>query len=153
MSKRDVDRIGEEVQKFAERLTEKDEKLAPSQLANELRMAGVDPDALRGRFHKAAKAIAERERLAKRVPPLALQHAIEQTAPADVLPATQVAADKTMEHWLDRFVGGVLPEVDLTVARAYRKSEGLESSDEEELDELADRLKAQVKKEMDEGKK
>ena len=26
------------------------------------------------------------------------QHAIEQTAPADVLPATQVAADKKMKH-------------------------------------------------------
>ena len=118
---------------------------------NRLRATGVDTDALKERFHKAAKAIAVRERLAKRVPPLALLQAIEQTAPPDVLPASQGAADRKMDSWLDRFVDGALPQVDLNVARAYRKSDDLDSGDEADLDNLAEQLKAKVKKEIDEG--
>ena len=146
MSKRDVEQISKEVWELAERLTAGDEGLAITQIANRLRETGVDPDALTERFHEAARAVAERERLAKRVPPLVLQQAIEQTAPPDVLPASQGAADRKMDSWLGRFVGGGVPQIDLNVARAYRKSDDLDSGDQADLDNLAEQLKAKVKR-------
>ena len=55
------------------------------------------------RFHEAAKATAARERAAGRPAPLALQQAIEQTAPDDVMPSEARAAEAKMSRWLDKF--------------------------------------------------
>jgi hypothetical protein len=86
MPKRDVDRLFEEIRKMAERLTEGEAGKSSSQLESELRTTGVDPNLLRRRLYEGAKAIAARERAAGRPASLALQQAIEQMAPDDVLP-------------------------------------------------------------------
>ena len=58
MPKRDSDRLFEQIRKMADRLTAGDDTKPNSQLASELRMSGVDPDALKSRFHEAAKRLA-----------------------------------------------------------------------------------------------
>jgi hypothetical protein len=63
----------------ARRLTAGEEKLSTSQLADQLRQSGIDPEALKQRLHEAVKGIAARERAAGRVVPLAVQQAIKQT--------------------------------------------------------------------------
>ena len=149
MPKRDVDRIFEHVHKLAERLTAGEENLGTSQMADHLRQSGIDPDALKKRFHEAAKAIAARERAAGRATPLGLQQAIEQTAPDDVVPSSQKAAERKMERWLERFGGGFAVPDELEMARAYRKSGDVSESEQAELDDLERKLKENIKKKHD----
>jgi hypothetical protein len=149
MSKRDVERMFEEVREMAERLTAGEEKLATSQLADQLRQSGIDPDALKKRLHEAVKGIAARERAAGRVSPLAVQQAIEQTAPDDVIPSSPKAAEEKMGRWLERFGSGFSLPDQLEVARAYRKSGDVSGSDQADLDSLEEDLKERIKKKHD----
>jgi hypothetical protein len=134
---------------MAERLTEGDDAKATSQLASDLRQSGIDPDVLKRRFHEAARAIAARERAAGRPAPLALQQAIEQTAPDDVVPSDNKAADAKMSRWLDKFSAPFALPADLEAARAFRKSGEVAPDEQTELDELEDRLKKDIRKEHD----
>jgi len=150
MAKRDGERMFDSVREMAERLTEGEEKLATSQLSDQLRQSGVDPDALKKRFHEAVKQIAARELAAGRVAPLAVQQAIEQTAPDDVIPSSPRAAEERMGRWLERFGSGFsLPE-QLEIMRAYRKSGDVTGSDQADLDSLEEDLKERIKKKHDE---
>ena len=149
MSKRDVERMFEDVREMAERLTAGEEKLAASQLADQLRQSGIDPDLLKKRLHEAVKGIAARERAAGRVAPLAVQQAIEQTAPDDVIPSSPKAAEEKMGRWLDRFGSGFSLPDQLGIARAYRKSGDVNESDQADLDSLEEDLKDRIKKKHD----
>ena len=118
------------------------------------RNRGIDPDALRARFHHSATQIAKREQAASRPVPLALQQAIEATRPAD-RPEDQfedqsesqsITAIKIADHWLDRLLSPLGFSSNLETARAYRKSSQLSKSDQQELDQLESELKERVKK-------
>jgi len=147
MPKRDTERLFDQIRQMADRLTEGDDAKATSQLAADLRQSGIDPDVLKRRFHEAAKAIAARERAAGRPAPLALQQAIEQTAPDDVMPSDNRAAEAKMSRWLDRFSAPFALPTDLEAARAFRKSGEVAPDEQAELDELEDRLKKDIRKE------
>ena len=149
MSKRNTERLFDQIRRMAERLTEGDDAKATSQLTGDLRQSGIDPDVLKQRFHDAAKAIAARERAAGRPAPLALQQAIEQTAPDDVMPSDNRAAEAKMSRWLDKFSTPFAIPADLEGARAFRKSGEVAPNEQAELDELEDRLKKDIRKEHD----
>jgi hypothetical protein len=149
MPKRDTERLFDQIRQMADRLTEGDDAKATSQLASDLRQSGIDPDVLKRRFHEAARAIAARERAAGRPAPLALQQAIEQTAPDDVVPSDNKAADAKMSRWLDKFSAPFALPADLEAARAFRKSGEVAPDEQTELDELEDRLKKDIRKEHD----
>jgi len=149
MPKRDTERLFDQIRQMADRLTEGDDAKATSQLAGDLLQSGIDPDVLKRRFHEAAKAIAARERAAGRPAPLALQQAIEQTAPDDVTPSDNRAAEAKMSRWLDKFSAPFALPADLEAARAFRKSGEVARDEQAELDELEDRLKKDIRKEHD----
>ena len=149
MAKRHVERMFEEVRELAERITAGEEELGTSQLAEQLRQSGIDPDALKRRLHEAVKAVADRERAAGRVPPLGLDQAIEQTAPDDVMPSSPKKAEEKMNRWLDRFGSGFGIPDQLEVARAYRKSGDVSESEQADLDALEKDLKDSIKKKHD----
>lgn len=143
MPERDVDRIFEQVRELAERLTAEDGGLSTSQLADQLRHSGVDPDALKRNLYDSLKAVAARERAVGRATPLGLQQAIEQTAPEDIVPASQKIAEEKMKRWIERFGAAyAVPDL-LEAARAYRKSGDLSQA---ELDELEQKLKDSIAK-------
>jgi len=149
MPKRDTERLFDEIRQMADRLIEGDDKKATSQLSGDLRQSGIDPEALKRRFHEAAKVIASRERAAGRPAPLALQQAIEQTAPDDVMPSDNRAAEAKMARWLDKFSSPFALPADLEAARAFRKSGEVAPGEQAELDELEDQLKNDIRKEHD----
>lgn len=149
MPKRDSERLFEQIRKMADRLTEGDDAKATAQLAGDLRQSGIDPDVLKRRFHEAAKAIATRERAAGRPAPLALQQAIEQTAPDDVMPSDNRSAEAKMSRWLDKFSAPFVLPSDLQAARAFRKSGEVAPEEQIELDALEEQLKNDVRKEHD----
>jgi hypothetical protein len=149
MAKRDVERMFKEVRELAERITAGEEKLATSQLADQLRQSGIDPDVLKRRLHEAVKAIAVRERAAGRVTPLGVEQAIEQTAPDDVMPSSPKKAEEKMGRWLERFGSGFAIPDQLEVARAYRKSGEVSDSEQTDLDALEEDLKERIKKKHD----
>lgn len=147
MPKRDTERLFDQIRKMADRLTEGDDAKPTSQLAGDLRQSGIDPDRLKQRFHEAAKAIAAIERAAGRPAPLALQQAIEQTAPDDVVPSDSKAAEAKMSRWLDRFSAPFALPADLEAARAFRKDGEVVPDEQAELDELENQLKKDIRKE------
>src|SRR5438045_54943 len=144
MPKRDTERLFDQIRNMADRLTEGDDAKASSQLEGDLRQSGIDPDVLKRRFHEAAKAIAARERAAGRPAPLALQQAIEQTAPDDVMPSDDKAAEAKMSRWLDKFSAPFALPADLEAARAFRKGGDAAPDEQAELDELQDQLKKDI---------
>jgi hypothetical protein len=147
MPKRDLERLFDQIRKMAERLTEGEEGKGNSQFASDLRESGIDPDILRRRFYEAAKTIAVRERTAGRPAPLALQQAIEQMAPDDVMPSDSKAAEAKMARWLDKFSAPFAIPADLEAARAFRKRGDVTENEQAELDELEQELKDDIKKE------
>jgi hypothetical protein len=149
MAKRDTERLFDQIRQMADRLTEGDDAKATSRLADDLRQSGIDPDVLKRRFHEAAKAIAAREIAAGRPAPLALHQAIEQTAPDDVMPSDNRAAEAKMSRWLDRFSGPFALPADLEAARAFRKRGEVAPDEQAELDDLEDQLKKEIRKEHD----
>jgi len=149
MPKRDTERLFEQIQKMADRLTVGDDAKPTSQLAGDLRQSGIDPDVLKKRFYEAAKHLAARERAAGRPAPLALQQAIEQTAPEDVVPSDTRAAEAKMSRWLERFSGSFALPPDLEALRAFRKSGEVAPDEQSELDELEEQLKKDIRNEHD----
>lgn len=149
MPKRDTERLFDEIRKMADRLTAGDDAKAASQLAGDLRQSGIDPDALKRRFHEAAKLLAAKERASGRPAPLALQQAIEQTAPEDVMPSDAKMTDARMSRWLDRFSAPFALPADLAVARAFRKNGEVAPEEQSDLDELEQQLKEDVREEHD----
>jgi hypothetical protein len=146
MPKRDLERLFDQIRQMAARLTEGDEGKGSSQLASDLRQSGIDPDILRRRFYEAARAIAARERTAGRPAPLALQQAIEQTAPDEVMPSDSKTAEAKMSRWIDRFSAPFALPADLETARAFRKRGDVDENEQAELDELEQQLKDEIKK-------
>ena len=146
MPRRDLERLFDHIRQMAERLTEGEKEKGNSQLASDLRESGVDPDTLRHRFYEAAKAIATRERTAGRPVPLALQEAIEQMAPDDVMPSDRKAAEAKMARWLEKFSAPFALPADLEAARAFRKRGDVAENEQAELDELEQQLKGDIKR-------
>ncbi len=122
MPKRDTELLFNQIRRMADRLIEGDDAKGTPQIAGDLRESGIDPDALKQRFHDAAKAMAARERAAGRPAPLALRQAIEQTSRDDVMPSDDRAAEAKMSRWLDKFSAPFALPADLEAARAFRKS-------------------------------
>ena len=147
MPKRDLDRLFDDIRKMAERLTEGDVGKGNSQLASELRATGIDPELLRRRLHEGARAIAARERRAGRPAPLALQQAIEQMAPDDLIPSDPKLAEAKMDRWLDRFSSPFVLPPDLKGARAFRKRDAVVENEQADLDTLEQQLKEEIEKE------
>jgi hypothetical protein len=149
MAKRDTERLFDQIRRMADRLTEGDDAKPTSQLAGDLRQSGIDPDVLKRRFHDAVKALAARERSAGRPAPLALQQAIEQTAPDDVMPSDNRAAEAKMSRWLNRFSAPFALPADLEGAPAFRKDGDVAPDEQSELDQLEEQLKKDIRKEHD----
>jgi hypothetical protein len=147
MPKRDLERLFEQIREMAGRLTEGEQSKGSSQLANDLRQSGIDPNILRRRLYEAARAVAARERTAGRPAPLALQQAIEQMAPDDVMPSDSKAAEAKMTRWIEKFSAPFALPVDLEAARAFRKRGDVAENEQAELDELEQQLKDDIKKE------
>jgi Zn-dependent peptidase ImmA (M78 family) len=153
MSKPNNQPLAEDILRLADSLV--DDPIANvDELRRQLREEGIDPDALRARFHHSATRIAKRERAASRPVPLALQQAIEATRPADG-PEDQfedqserqsITAIRIADQWLDRLLSPLGFSSNLETARAYRKSSQLAKSDQQELDQLESELKERVQK-------
>jgi Zn-dependent peptidase ImmA (M78 family) len=153
MSKPNNQPLAEDILGLADSLV--DQPIANvDELRLQLREGGIDPDALKARFHHSASQIAKREQTASRPVPIALQHAIEATRPADGAEerfedqseSQSVTAIRIADHWLDRFLSPLRFSSNLETARAYRKSSQLAKSDQQELDQLESELKERVKK-------
>jgi hypothetical protein len=151
MSKRKIERLFEEIRRMAAQLEEGDESLSRDELRDRLLEGGVDPDDLKARFHQTAQRMAERERLADRSVPLALQQAIDSTRPEGQIPSNPASARIFADRWLDRFSSAFVVPSNLEAARAYRKTGDVTDLDKEELDRLERELKEKVKRE-NEGK-
>jgi Zn-dependent peptidase ImmA (M78 family) len=153
MSKPNNQPLAEDILRLADSLV--DDPIANvDELRRQLQESGIDPDALRARFHHSATRIAKRERAASRPVPLALQQAIEATRPADG-PEDQfedqserqsITAIRIADQWLDRLLSPLGFSSNLETARAYRKSSQLAKSDQQELDQLESELKERVQK-------
>jgi len=153
MSKPNNQPLAEDILRLADSLV--DDPIANvDELRRQLREGGIDPDALRARFHRSATQIAKREQAASRPVPLALQQAIEATRPADgpedqfedQSESQSVIALGIADHWLDRLLSPLRFPSNLETARAYRKSSQLAKSDQQELDRLESELKERVTK-------
>ena len=153
MSKPNNQPLAEDILRLADSLV--DDPIANvDELRRQLREGGIDPDALKARFHHSASQIAKREQTASRPVPIALQHAIEATRTADAperrfedqSESQSVTAIRIADHWLDRLLSPLRFSSNLETARAYRKSSQLANSDQQELDQLESELKERVKK-------
>src|SRR5580698_1552393 len=107
MSKPNNQPLAEDILRLADSLVD-DPVANVDELRRQLQESGIDPDALRARFHHSATQIAKRERAASRPVPLALRQAIEATRTADG-PEDQAehqsdTALKIADHWLDRLL-------------------------------------------------
>ena len=153
MSKPNNEPLAKDILRFADALV--DDSIANvDELRRQLREGGIDPDALKARFHQSAAQIAKREQTASRPIPLALQQAIEATRPADGLEdqlevqseSQAITAIRIADYWLDRLLSPLRFPSNLETARVYRKSSQLAKSDQQELDRLESELKEGVKK-------
>ena len=152
MSKPNNRPLAEDILRLADSLVD-DPIENVDELRRQLREGGIDPDALRARFHHSAAQIAKREQAASRPVPLALQQAIEATRPADGpedqfkdQSESQSVTAINADHWLDRLLSPLRFPSNLETARAYRKSSQLAKSDQQELDQLESELKERVQK-------
>jgi Zn-dependent peptidase ImmA (M78 family) len=153
MSKPNNQPLAEDILRLADSLV--DDPIANvDELRRQLLEGGIDPDALRARFHHSATKIAKREQAASRPVPLALQQAIQATRPPDgpedqfedPSESQSVTTIRIADHWLDRLLSPLRFPSNLETARAYRKSSQLAKSDQQELDQLESELKERVKK-------
>src|SRR5580698_10262515 len=110
MSKPNNQPLAEDILRLADSLVD-DPVANVDELRRQLREGGIDPDALKARFHRSATQIAEREQAASRPVPLALQQAIEATRPRDGpedefegQSETQSVTTINADHWLDRLL-------------------------------------------------
>ena len=147
MSKPNNEPLAEDILRLADSLAD-DNATNDDELRRQLQESGIDPDALRARFHRSATRIAKREQVARRSVPLALHQAIEATRPADS-PEDQAedqsdTALRIADHWLDRLLSPLRFPSNLETTRAYRKNSQLAKSDQQELDQLESELKERV---------
>jgi Zn-dependent peptidase ImmA (M78 family) len=147
MSKPNNEPLAEDILRLADSLAD-DNATNDDELRRQLQESGIDPDALRARFHRSATRIAKREQVASRPVPLALHQAIEATRPADS-PEDQAedqsdTALRIADHWLDRLLSPLRFPSNLETARTYRKNSQLSKSDQQELDQLESELKERV---------
>jgi Zn-dependent peptidase ImmA (M78 family) len=148
MSKPNNEPLAEDILRLADSLAD-DNATNDDELRRQLQESGIDPDALRARFHHSATRIAKRERAASRPVPLALQQAIEVTRPVDgpedqfedQSESQSITAIRIADHWLGRLLSPLGFSSNLETARAYRKSSQLAKSDQQELDQLESELK------------
>jgi Zn-dependent peptidase ImmA (M78 family) len=153
MSKPDNEPVAEDILRLADSLAD-DNATNDDELRRQLQESGIDPDALRSRFHHSATQIAKREQAASRPVPFALQQAIEATRPAEgskdqfenQSESQFITAIRIADHWLDWLLSPLRFPSNLETARAYRKSSQLAKSDQHELDQLESELKERVKK-------
>src|SRR5580700_3433632 len=153
MSKPNNEPLAEDILRLADSLAN-DNATNDDELRRQLQESGIDPDALRARFHHSATQIAKREQVARRPVPLALQQAIEATRPArgpehqfeDQSKSQSITAIRIADHWLNRLLSPLRFPSNLETARAYRKSSQLAKSDQQELDQLESELKERVQK-------
>jgi len=153
MSKPNNQPLAEDILRLADSLLD-DNATNDDELRRQLREGGIDPDALRARFHHSATRIAKREQAASRPVPLALYQAIEATRQPDhpedqfedQSESQSVTAIRIADHWLDRLLSPLRFPFNLETARAYRKSSQLAKSDQQELDQLESELKERVTK-------
>src|SRR5580704_3303433 len=82
MSKPNNEPLAEDILRLADSLAD-DNATNDDELRRQLQESGIDPDALRARFHRSATRIAKREQVVRRSVPLALQQAIDATRPVD----------------------------------------------------------------------
>ena len=147
MSKPNNEPLAEDILRLADSLAD-DNATNDDELRRQLQESGVDPDALRARFHRSATRIAKREQVARRPVPLVLHQAIEATRPADT-PEDQTGdqSDTALgiaDHWLDRLLSPLRFPSILETARAYRKNSQLSKSDQQQLDQLESDLKERI---------
>jgi Zn-dependent peptidase ImmA (M78 family) len=147
MSKPNNEPVAEDILRLADSVAD-DNATNDDELGRQLQESGIDPDALKARFHRSATRIAKREQAASRSVPLALHQAIEATRPADS-PEDQaedqsVTAIRIADHWLDRLLSPLRFPSNLETARGYRKNSQLSKSDQQELDQLESELKERV---------
>jgi hypothetical protein len=153
MSKPNNEPFAENILRFADSLVD-DSITNVNELRRQLLERGIDPDALRARFHHSATRIAKREQAASRPIPLALEQAIEATRPTDGLEdefegqseSQSVTAIRIADHWLDWLLSPLRFSSNLETVRAYRNSSQLAKSDQQELDQLESELNERVKK-------
>src|SRR5260370_11182246 len=117
--------LAQDILRLADSLAD-DNATIDDELGRQVQDSGIDPDALRARFHHSASQIGKREEAESRPVPLALQQASEATRPAggpeDQLEDQSVTAIRIADHWLDRLLSPLGFSSDLETARAYRKS-------------------------------
>jgi hypothetical protein len=127
MSKPNNEPLAEDILRLADSLAD-DNATNDDELRRQLQESGIDPHALRARFHRSATRIAKREQVARRSVPLVLHQAIEATRPADS-PEDQAedqsdTALRIADHWLDRLLSPLRFPSNLET-RAYRKNSPL----------------------------
>lgn len=149
MSKRDTERLLDEIAKMAAQLGQGDESLSGDEVRSQLREGGIDTEVLKVRFHEMAKRLAERERQADRPVPLSLKQAIDATRSGGEMPTNPVSARAFAERWLERFCSAFTVPQNLEPARAYRKTGDVSERDTKELDRLERELKEKVQREND----
>ena len=149
MSKPNNQPLTEDILRLADSLAD-DNATNDAELRRQLQESGIDPDALRARFHHSATQVAKREQAASRPLPLALQQAIDATRPSDgpedQSKSQSIGTIRIADHWLDRLLSPLRFPSNLETARAYRKTSQLAKSDQQELDQLESELKERVKK-------
>src|ERR1700735_5789170 len=126
MSKHNNEPLAEDILRRADSLLD-DNATNEDELRRQLREGGIDPDALRARFHHSATQIVKREQAASRPVPLALQQAIEATRPADgsddqfedKSENQSVTAIRIADHWLNRLLSPLRFPSNLSNARPY----------------------------------
>ncbi len=149
MPKKDRQRLHDQIRETAKQLTEEEEHLTASQLGEELRRSGIDPEKLKQKFYEVAREIAERERAAGRPAPSYLQQAIDQFSPDDVMPHDEKAAVSKMQRWIQKLSDSFsLPE-QFESQRAYRKSGEVSEEEKTDLNDLEQQLKDEIQKEND----
>jgi hypothetical protein len=128
MSKPNNEPLAEDILRLADSLAD-DNATNDDELRRQLQESGIDPDALRARFHRSATRIAKREQVARRPVPLVLQQAIEATRPADS-PEDQAEHQsdtvlRIADHWLNRLLSPLRFPSNLETARATARTASL----------------------------
>lgn len=146
MSKRDREKLVRDVQELAARLTEADDLLTPAEVRSTLALAGCDPENLRETLHRAARALADRQRAKGKPAPLAVQQVIEATGPAHEIPGDLRRALEKATRWVKSLGEPIAPPLgELAVLRGYRKTGELSANDQKLLDELEEELKRRAR--------
>jgi hypothetical protein len=157
MTKKELEQLLAEAAGLAERLTEPLENHSSAELDVALGEAGTNARVLRAAFHERVKSLESRLNEAGKTVPKSLLRIIAATAPVEQLARTNPkAAESQLRDWLRGFTHGIAtmaPRPQLTVARAYRKTDMLSDNDSRLLDDLESELKARDTPDDKDGKR